>query len=147
MSDKLPTPEEKAQAEAAGLTVQPEPVQNEGQSLHDIVAERLRNLDWGELPSEVRRSMATPVSLSAQMQMMLSIFVDLCGGKTQAIKHMEARKAFGLAKYNTVLQAHNGRDALADAKDELGDVLVYYAQAIAEERTLWEHHQHRPLGT
>jgi hypothetical protein len=38
---------------------------------------------------------------------------------------IQARKAFGLAKYGTNLTADNGRDHLVDAMHELLDALVY----------------------
>ncbi len=48
------------------------------------------------------------------------------------IKDMEARKAFGLAKYGALLQAGNGRDALQDLYDELLDAIVYTRQLLEE---------------
>lgn len=48
------------------------------------------------------------------------------------IKDMEARKAFGLSKYGTILQAFNGRHALKDAYEELLDLLVYLRQFLYE---------------
>lgn len=48
------------------------------------------------------------------------------------IADMEARKAFGLRKYGTLLQAHNGRDALRDLYDELLDAIVYVRQLMEE---------------
>lgn len=42
------------------------------------------------------------------------------------------RDNFGKAKYNTRLQPHNGRDALADAYQEALDLCVYLRQAIYE---------------
>lgn len=48
------------------------------------------------------------------------------------ILDMEARKAFGLQKYGTVLQAHNGRDALLDAYQEVLDLTVYLKQELQE---------------
>lgn len=50
------------------------------------------------------------------------------------IADIEARKAVGIRKYGTVLQAHNGRDALMDAYQEALDLAMYLRQAI-EERT------------
>ncbi len=43
------------------------------------------------------------------------------------------RKALGLNRYGTILQAHNGRDARKDAADEAIDLLVYLLQ-VKEER-------------
>jgi hypothetical protein len=48
------------------------------------------------------------------------------------IADVEARKAFGLKKYGTLLQAHNGRDALRDLYDELLDAIVYVRQLMEE---------------
>lgn len=45
---------------------------------------------------------------------------------------LQERKALGLARYGTILQAFNGRDALADASDEAADLLVYLRQGIVE---------------
>lgn len=48
------------------------------------------------------------------------------------IEDMAKRKEFGLAKYGTLLQAGNGRDALMDAYEEVLDLAVYLRQAIEE---------------
>lgn len=48
------------------------------------------------------------------------------------IEDMAKRKSFGLAKYGTLLQAGNGRDALMDAYEEVLDLAVYLRQAIEE---------------
>lgn len=45
---------------------------------------------------------------------------------------VEARRAFGLKKYGTVLQAFNGRDALMDAYQEALDLVMYLRQMIYE---------------
>src|SRR5690348_1533331 len=42
------------------------------------------------------------------------------------------RKALGLARYGTLLQAHNGRDALTDLYQELLDAACYIRQVIEE---------------
>jgi hypothetical protein len=42
------------------------------------------------------------------------------------------RKAVGLERYGTLLQAHNGRDALMDAYQEALDLAIYLRQVIAE---------------
>jgi hypothetical protein len=49
------------------------------------------------------------------------------------IQDMEARKEFGLKKYGTILQAHNGRNALKDAYEEILDLAVYLRQALEEQ--------------
>jgi hypothetical protein len=48
------------------------------------------------------------------------------------IAEVGRRKAFGLAKYGTTLQAFNGRDPLKDALDEAIDLCVYLITAIEE---------------
>jgi hypothetical protein len=45
-----------------------------------------------------------------------------------------ARKDFGLRKYGTRLQAHNGRDALMDAYQEALDLACYLRQEIEERK-------------
>ena len=45
---------------------------------------------------------------------------------------MLKRDAVGRAKYGVPLQAHNGRDALQDAYEEVLDLAVYLRQAIEE---------------
>lgn len=49
------------------------------------------------------------------------------------IKDMEARKGFGLEKYGTILQAHNGRNPLKDAYEEVLDLAVYLRQRLYED--------------
>jgi hypothetical protein len=48
------------------------------------------------------------------------------------IADIEARKQVGLERYGTLLQAHNGRDALMDAYQEALDLAVYLRQALEE---------------
>lgn len=50
------------------------------------------------------------------------------------IADMQARKAFGLAKYNTVLQHDNGRDHLQDAYEEVLDCAAYLRNEIEKRR-------------
>lgn len=50
---------------------------------------------------------------------------------------VDARDAFGRAKYGTGLRAANGRDPLEDARQELGDLLQYLWQAKMEEKNIW----------
>jgi hypothetical protein len=45
---------------------------------------------------------------------------------------VERRKALGLARYGTLLQAFNGRDVLQDAMEEAVDLINYLRQALAE---------------
>jgi hypothetical protein len=49
------------------------------------------------------------------------------------IADMQSRKEFGLQKYGTILQAHNGRNALRDAYEEVLDLAVYLRQKLEEE--------------
>ncbi len=50
------------------------------------------------------------------------------------IQDMKARDMLGRARYGTPLQAHNGRNALWDAYEEILDAAVYLRQAIEEAR-------------
>jgi hypothetical protein len=45
---------------------------------------------------------------------------------------IEARKSEGIRKYGTVLQPHNGRDALMDLYQEILDAANYCRQLIFE---------------
>lgn len=45
---------------------------------------------------------------------------------------MQQRKQLGLVRYNTLLQAYNGRDALHDAYEELLDLACYLKQLMVE---------------
>ncbi len=45
---------------------------------------------------------------------------------------MMARKALGLSRYGSLLQANNGRDALRDLYEELLDAACYIRQLIEE---------------
>jgi hypothetical protein len=48
------------------------------------------------------------------------------------IEDLKARKAVGLERYGTLLQPHNGRDALMDLYQELLDACNYCRQQIYE---------------
>lgn len=50
------------------------------------------------------------------------------------IEDMTERKEFGLRKYGTILQPHNGRSFLLDAYEEVLDLAVYLRGKIEEER-------------
>lgn len=54
------------------------------------------------------------------------------------IEDIEARKAVGLERYGTLLQANNGRDSLQDLYEELLDAATYARQLIEERRQLIE---------
>lgn len=51
------------------------------------------------------------------------------------IQDLKERRALGIKKYHTTLQAFNGRDALVDAYQEALDLVQYLRQAIAERNT------------
>ena len=51
-------------------------------------------------------------------------------------KDIADRRALGVERYGTTLQAHNGRDALVDAYQEALDLACYLRQAIAERGTV-----------
>lgn len=51
------------------------------------------------------------------------------------IADMAERKAFGLRKYNSLLQAHNGRSFTLDAYEEVLDLAVYLRGKLEEERS------------
>jgi hypothetical protein len=61
------------------------------------------------------------------------------------IEDIQRRKAQGLAKYGTLLQAFNGRDALVDLYQELLDACQYVRQLI-EERDLMPANKPAPLS-
>lgn len=50
------------------------------------------------------------------------------------IADIEARKALGLKKYKTLLQAGNGRNMLLDAYEESLDLCIYLRGALEEQR-------------
>ena len=52
---------------------------------------------------------------------------------TLVAQDLESRRAYGISKYGTTLQAHNGRNALIDAYQEALDLAVYLRQAIEEQ--------------
>ena len=49
-------------------------------------------------------------------------------------KDLDKRAAIGLKKYGERLQAHNGRDALWDAYEEVLDLANYLRQVISERK-------------
>lgn len=50
------------------------------------------------------------------------------------LKDLEERVELGVARYGTVLQTNNGRDALLDAYEEALDLVIYLRQAIEERK-------------
>ena len=57
---------------------------------------------------------------------------------TGIVSDLLARKQLGLERYGSLLQAHNGRDALLDLYEELLDALVYARQVREETGTAGE---------
>jgi hypothetical protein len=51
------------------------------------------------------------------------------------IKDLSDRKAFGIAKYGTALQANNGRNNLIDVYQEVLDMAIYIRCQIEEHWT------------
>lgn len=49
------------------------------------------------------------------------------------VQDVMARKAFGLTKYNTILQVGDGRRSLVDAYQEALDLAVYLRQELAKQ--------------
>jgi hypothetical protein len=52
--------------------------------------------------------------------------------QTLVMQDVAKRRAVGIERYGTPLQAHNGRDALQDAYDEALDLVMYLRQMIEE---------------
>ena len=50
-------------------------------------------------------------------------------------RDLAERKALGLRNYGRILHAHNGRDALWDAYEEVLDLACYLRQRIEEDRS------------
>lgn len=132
MSDHVPTPDEEAMAQAAGLEIQPAPVSNDLPSVHDLVIRDLmeRGTYYGthdDLTDEVR-------DIYDQVLRAYTCIATLVhGGESGSIQQVAARKEFGLKKYGTLLQPFNGRNALADALDEIGDLAAYLRTYIYEK--------------
>lgn len=93
---------------------QPAPRTNSSPAIQDLVITDLRNMS---------------VSLDREPH----IDDDAYG---RVIADIEARKEIGLQRYGTLLQAHNGRDALLDAYQEVLDLCQYLRQ-VKEEGATW----------
>lgn len=48
------------------------------------------------------------------------------------VEDLKKRKALGIKRYGTFLQAHNGRDALQDVFEEALDMVIYLRQVLEE---------------
>jgi hypothetical protein len=53
-------------------------------------------------------------------------------GLNAAVALIQERKQHGLDEYQTLLQAHNTRDARVDAVEEVADACVYLRQMLEE---------------
>lgn len=53
----------------------------------------------------------------------------------KVVQDVKSRKELGLAKYGTILQANNGRNALKDAYEEVLDLACYLRQKLEETNT------------
>lgn len=93
------------------------PVPNDGPSMHDLVLE--------DLAGRSNSVWAGP-----------GLLMDV----------VEQRKALGLSRYGTILQAFNDRDALRDALDEAVDLLVYLRQALVEAAAARDESQRHHLA-
>jgi hypothetical protein len=94
---------------------EPAPIKNDGPSMHDLVIEDMqKEINAGVyLDSEDQRKVYHKYWEDAKAEML-------------------SRKEFGLKKYETILQAYNGREPINDMIDELGDALVYAKQSLIE---------------
>ncbi|ADD80857.1 gp071 [Rhodococcus phage ReqiDocB7] len=87
---------------------EPDPVHNDNISCHDIVIAGMYLRTFG-------------AAQTGHSDIQAAFIAD-----------MKARKEFGLKKYGTALQPHNGRNAIKDAYDEAMDLCVYLAQGQTE---------------
>lgn len=113
------------------MTTDPEVIRAEFQRFYDFVADSdVALVDAYHFTENVRAGMLargiedqpTPIPNDRPA------IVDL------VIQDMVERKAIGIERYGTPLQAHNGRDAMVDAYQEALDLCMYLRQAIEERR-------------
>lgn len=105
----------------------------------------------GETPDATRTALPIPAAagaISAHDRVIGDIREQFIQGEDTAwlIQDLAERKAYGLAKYGTVLHTGDGRPPLRDIYDEVLDKLVYLANAMAKdeqmESLLWrEYHR------
>lgn len=94
---------------------EPSPTKNDGPSMHDLVVAEMQ--------------------LRADINHMHEVDDQTYEEATKLIEDLKERKAFGLSKYGTVLQANNGRNPKIDAYQEALDLCVYFQQIIEENPT------------
>lgn len=75
----------------------------------------------------------TPTGGPAVHDLVLADLLHRSGSESLA-QVIRERRALGLRRYGTVLQAGNGRDAVRDAVDEVADLVCYLRQVVAERR-------------
>ena len=121
MSDHVSDMDDQMRREH-GLDVQPRPVNNDLPSAHDLVID------------DLTPGFHSPFTLISAYDGILDHFEDMAVslGK-DPVEILRNRKAFGLTKYGTPLQPHNGRQHLEDALDEMADALVYLRCQMYEE--------------
>lgn len=88
---------------------EPEPIHNFNPSVHDLLVNDAKHSALGFVRSGINDYIK---------QLMIDLF--------------RKRKAYGLNKYGTILQAENGRDFLKDAIEETVDQLAYIRQGLEE---------------
>ncbi len=104
-------------------TPEPPPQKGDGRCVHDELAEMIPN-DWSAKPFLEPKILNDAVNLACAIG-------DPDG--YQFKRDILARKEFGLRKYGTTLQPHNGRDALNDAYQEALDLCCYLMQRHMEQ--------------
>ena len=109
-------------------------------------ARLLPPLAWAEMPVfpvrpeaaiaarevNVPQPAPTVVKGEAVWDLVMADVAQLYGAGDSILAVMRERDAVGMAKYNTRLQAHNGRDFLVDAVQEALDAVVYLRGAMEE---------------
>jgi hypothetical protein len=73
-----------------------------------------------------------PPILTEESRPVIPAILDQYTGPVREL--LEERRRVGVARYGIELHTHNGRDAIQDARDELGDLIVYLEQARMEGR-------------
>lgn len=105
-----------------GLTVQPEPENNDNPSAHDLL---IQDLDTAGFLLNPRASYDDIEIFNTYSKLSGSLKKISWVLEKSPEDIINRRKQFGLEKYGTTLQPHNGRNNLEDALDEIVDALVY----------------------
>ena len=80
--------------------------------------------------------MNTDIKAIATLQQSPPIQSDRPSAHDQLIEVIQERKQLGLERYNSLLQAYNGRDQMVDLLQELVDGSAYLINAIQERDDL-----------